>query len=237
VKIKEGEELSVELGKSYKTQQIEDEEMYDSDQENEVYLSSLKKQSYTSICANKDYIAYNTFEGTQMHCFDFNQEESFKPVGIENKHVFVTLTEMLSNNRLIVCYDNNKFLIHDLKSKNLVKFTKKNMKNFPINYLNQYNRIYGVVEIEKNKLLLYTHFTSISVDLDAKIPEYSKIIKNHPSKTDTRVMNWNETLAFHHKKYLAMLPHQNFDNSRDTEAHPEPLNDNFKIDNKYKGIM
>ena len=236
-KIEEGSNLRVVITKNFKTLKTENDEMYDSDEEADVYLSSLKNQFYNNITSNENYIAFNLFEKVQMYCFNLRTEEIFMPVGIDNRHVFVTMTKILSKDRLFVCYDNNKFLIHDLNEKNLVKFSKKNMKNFPINYLNQYNRIYGIVELETEKLLLYTHFTHILVDLNAKIPDYSKIVKNHPSKTDTRVMNWNESLAFHNKKYLAMLPHHNFENSRDTDPHPEIKSENFKIENKYKGIL
>lgn len=147
------------------------------------------------------------------------------------------MTKMLSNDRLIVCYDTNKFLIHDLKEKSLVKFSKKNLKNFPVNYLNQYNKIYDCLEFSENLIVLYSHFTHILVDLNSKIPEYSKIIKNHPSKTDTRVMNWNETLAFHHKKYLSMLPHHEYSQPESKAEHVTTESDNFRIENKYKGIL
>jgi hypothetical protein len=78
------------------------------------------------------------------------------------------------------------------------------------------------------------------VDLNSKIPEYSKIVKNHPSKTDTRVMNWNENLAFHHKKYLEILSknkHLKYSQPEDKPEHVMTESDNFRIENKYKGIL
>uniref|UniRef100_A0A7S3NBF1 Uncharacterized protein n=2 Tax=Euplotes harpa TaxID=151035 RepID=A0A7S3NBF1_9SPIT len=111
------------------------------------------------------------------------------------------------------------------------------MKNFPSNYLSHFNRIYGAVELSPTRLLLYTHFTNIIVDMEAKIPEFCKISKNHPSKTDTRVMNWNETLAYHHKKYMSLLSHAYQTSERPQTSREEVKTDNFKIDNRFKGIL
>ena len=226
-----------------KTMQVEqandDEEMYDSDEEDEEYLKTLKTHGYYSVCANQKYLAFCKYESTQVYSYEFATGSIFKPVSLDSKNIYVTMMQMLSKDRLIVCYDSNKFLIHDLADKTLSKYSKQHMKSFPINYLNQYNRIYGVVELSESKLVLYTHFTHIMVDLNAKIPEHSKIVKNHPSKTDTRVMNWNETLAHHHKKYLSLLPYNNFSSNTAFEGQAETHSEseNFKIENKYKGIL
>jgi hypothetical protein len=104
----------------------------------------------------------------------------------------------------LICYDSNKFLIHDVEKKSLTKFSKDNLKSFPVNYLNQYNRIYGCFELTPTKIVLYTHFTYIVVDLTMKFEEFCQIVKDR--RTDTRVMNYNEAMNFHQKKYMSMLP-------------------------------
>lgn len=231
-------DIKVKVNKTMTIQQSEDEEMYDSDEEDEQYLKSLKTYGYYAICANKDYIAYCKYEKAQIEWFDLNTQESFKPVSLGTKDIYITMSKMLSGNRLLVCYDSNKFLIHDMDSKTLSKYSKQNLKSFPVNFLNNYNRIYGVVELSDTKLLLYTHFSYILVDLEAKIPEYSKLIKNHPSKTDTRVMSWNENLAHHHKKYMDLVTNTAQGKSTDPAETPgDAITDNFKIDNKFKGIL
>jgi len=162
----------------------------------------------------------------------------FKPVCIDNRN-YVTLMQFLSNSRLLVCYDSNKFLIHDIESKSLTKFSKQNLKNFPINFLNQYNRIYGCIELSDSMILLYSHFTYIKIDLTCKMPEQCRLIQNHPSKTDTRVMNWNEASTHHHKKYMALLPHrgQGGNYTQSEEATQGDKKGEWNIENKFKGIM
>lgn len=215
-------------------------DMEDSDdEEEEKYAKNLSKYGYYGVWWNEMYIAYCKFDQSQVFWFDIKSQESFKLLTLENKNLFVTLTKLLSSDRLLVCYDSNKFLIHNLRKRELTKYSKQNLKSFPANYLSHFNRTYGAVEISETKLILYTHFTHTFVDLNEKIPENSKILKNQQSKTDTRVMNWNETLAYHHNKYMALLPHnvQQLKGFKEKGKDEEIKVDNFKIDNKFKGIL
>lgn len=66
-KIEEGTNLRVEITKHFKTSHEKNEEMYDSNEEDDVYLSSLKNQFYNNVTANENYIAFNLFEKVQMY--------------------------------------------------------------------------------------------------------------------------------------------------------------------------
>ena len=230
----------VTVSKNFKVGENNEDDMDDTDDEQEEkYAKHLTKYGYYGVWWNEKYIAYWKFDQSQLFWYEILSQENFKLVTLENKNLFVTLTKLLTSDRLIVWYDSNKFLIHNLKDRELSKYSKQNLKSFPSNYLNHFNRIYGVVEISESKFILYTHYTHTFIDLNEKIPEISKVLKNHQSKIDTRVMNWNETLAFHHKKYMQLLPlnSQQWKGHKTTEKAENTIVDNFKIDNKYKGIL
>jgi hypothetical protein len=127
-------------------------------------------------------------------------------------------------------------LIHDLNKKALTKFSKSVIKKFPINYLTRYNRIYGMLELDESRFLLYTHFNHIMVDTEQKVPEYSKVISNAEPKSDTRTMNWNETLSHYHSKYMSAIQNSEGNTHQASDDTKKEMN-NFRIDNRFKGIM
>ena len=67
--------------------------------------------------------------------------------------------------KLIVCYDSNKVVIYDILNKRIHDWSKKNLDKIPANFLNRYNRIVGITEINSNKYILYTHYTYSILDL------------------------------------------------------------------------
>lgn len=219
----------------------DDEEMYDSDEEDDVYMKSLRNHAYSQVCSDNQSVSFVRFEGCQVSSYDLSSQKLANLVGLDHKNCFVTLLKNLSSNRLLAVYDTNKFLIHDLTKNCLTDFSKKNLKKFPRNFLSQFNRIYECVELTETQLLLYTHFTTIFVDLKAKVPEFSSIAKEKNqkmSKAEKANLGWNEAISFHHKKYLSLLPHKNFENSKIPNQNEEGgQSENFKIYHAFKSIM
>lgn len=86
----------------------------------------------------------------------------------------ITTIRFLSKDRLIVVYSSNKFLIHDVTTQKIKEIA------YPENYLTRFNRVYGCVELSANKFLLYTHYTTILVNLDKEVPAQAQILQDHP---------------------------------------------------------
>ena len=95
-------------------------------------------------------------------------------VGMPN----ATCVQLLSKNRLIICYPSNKFLVHNLVDGTLVASSQK--QAYPTNYLSRFNRIYGAFELQ-GKIVLYTHYTYISIDLEDKVPKMCRIESDKPT--------------------------------------------------------
>ena len=67
--------------------------------------------------------------------------------------------------KLVVAYDTNKIAVFNLIGKKLYDWTKENLEKFPGNYLNRFNRIIGISQIDDQKFILYTNYTYITLDL------------------------------------------------------------------------
>ena len=85
--------------------------------------------------------------------------------------------------KLVVAYDTNKIAIFDLLNKQLHPWTVKNIKGFPRNFLNRYNRFVGATQINENKFLIYTNYTYCVLDLLAEMPEEVEMVQNHPTRS------------------------------------------------------
>ena len=85
--------------------------------------------------------------------------------------------------KLVVAYDSNKIAVFDLLNKQLHPWTVKNIKKFPRNFLNRYNRFVGAIPINESKFLLYTNYTYCVLDLDAEMPDQIDMVQNHPTKS------------------------------------------------------
>ena len=223
------------ISNTMNTSNDEDMDMYESDTEDAEYVRSLEMHGYHSIDSNDSCLSYTKFQSTESFCYQFDTQEVFKTIKFDKKDLHVIFTKLMSNNRLLVCYDSNKFLIHDLDKKSLTKFSKQNLKKFPINYLTRYNRIYGCFELSESKFVLYTHFNYILIDTESKVPEYCKIIPSIQPKSDTKTMDWNKTVSYYHKKYISAL--QNSYIKPNIEDAKDNTSDNFKIDSRFKGIL
>ena len=84
----------------------------------------------------------------------------------------------IQEEKLFVTYENNKFGVFDLKNKCLDKWSSQNLQKFPSNYVNKLNRIVGIVlhPEDKKKIILYSNFYYILVNLEEKIPKTSRMV-------------------------------------------------------------
>lgn len=210
--------------------------MEDSDDEDLEYTKSLQKHGYHSVDSNSAVISFSKFQNSASYYFNMATSVTSECTKFDAKDVYPIFTQILTHNRLLVCYDSNKFLIHNMSTNNLVQFSKSILKSFPVNYLSRYNRIYGCLEVNQNKLLLYTHYTYIKVDMEIGVPEFSKIGSKDSEKKDTRVMNWTQTVTHFHQKYMEKISGSKNNKTGKEEANPDK-EENFKIENKFKGIM
>jgi hypothetical protein len=139
----------------------------------------------------------------------------------------------------------------DYKNKKLNDWTNKNIDKFPKNYLKWYNKIMGIAsnglsesvsQSESDKLLLYTDYNYIKIDLNNEIPEKSIIFKDKAEKL--RNAEWNKKIKQYHK----LLFNQLYKNMKNTELENDLFkedlenaykfeNDNFKITSRFSSIM
>lgn len=139
------------------------------------------------------------------------------------------MMQEVSGDRLLVAYSNNKFHLHNTSTNQLVKEVA-NIR-WPQNYLNRYNRIYGVVQLTDSQFILYTHFTIIRIDLEQEVPESSLILDDHPHEVGD---SWGERIKELQSGYLAKaLGNQVTDQ---TQQKPK-FEGNFTISNRFKGIL
>ena len=95
---------------------------------------------------------------------------------------FVFTNFRFNNNhdgKLFIVYENHKFAIFNLKTRSLDKWSLKNMNKFPLNYLKKLNLIIGMTfhPEDKNKIILYSNFYYIVINLAQKIPKASRKIQ------------------------------------------------------------
>ena len=58
------------------------------------------------------------------------------------------------------------------------------MDKFPANFLNRFNRLVGIVQVNPSKYILYTNYTYIVLYLDQDVPATEvAIVQNHPGKS------------------------------------------------------
>ena len=77
----------------------------------------------------------------------------------------------------MVGYNSNKLCVFDLNQKQLHEWSKKNLMNFPANFLQRYNRIQGILQLSTNKYLVLSHYTQIPLDLTQNLPKESLLLK------------------------------------------------------------
>eukprot|EP00826_Nyctotherus_ovalis_P059134 TRINITY_DN8199_c0_g1_i20.p1 TRINITY_DN8199_c0_g1~~TRINITY_DN8199_c0_g1_i20.p1 ORF type:complete len:650 (-),score=99.46 TRINITY_DN8199_c0_g1_i20:24-1973(-) len=85
-----------------------------------------------------------------------------------------TCLKCFEDSKAFIVSDNNEILIYDLAHKVLDAWTKNKGRNLPINYLDRFNRVYDIVQINPHKYILYTHYTFIVLDTELPTPKYSR---------------------------------------------------------------
>jgi hypothetical protein len=114
--------------------------------------------------------------------------------------------------KLVVAYDSNKIVVFDLLNHRLHDWSRRNpASSFPSNFLNRFNRIFGITQVAPSKFLLYTHYTYILLDLDQDVPvDEVQIIQNHPGKSieerSLSAKSWFDNLKLSQAKYIKKTP-------------------------------
>jgi hypothetical protein len=80
------------------------------------------------------------------------------------------------NNSVFFATDDNRFTGFNYKNFELEGFTSRFSNQIPKNYLNDVNRIIGILPFDRHKVLLYTHYSFTVVDLRKKPPKKCEIL-------------------------------------------------------------
>lgn len=105
-----------------------------------------------------------------FYCFD---------LGLKNDLVWqvpsqgssVPLAMISDSLKLLIAYDSNKILAYDTQAFELHSWSKANIDKFPKNFLNRFNRIIGLTQINEDKFIAYTNYTYITLNLKERIPD------------------------------------------------------------------
>jgi len=152
-----------------------------------------------------------------------------------------TCLKSFEDSKAIIIGDNNEIFIYDLAHKILDRWTKQQGRNLPINYLDRFNRIYDVVKINTHKFVLYTHYTFIVLDTEAKMPKYSRCVTSkayaiNSSEEDVKEV-WAKLTNAHQAKFIRpMLGEANLYKDEIEEV-KGANSDNMVIYNKYSVIL
>ncbi|KAL4462106.1 hypothetical protein ABPG74_000951 [Tetrahymena malaccensis] len=101
---------------------------------------------------------------------------------------------LTSTKQLVISYENRKFALFDLITKQPSKWTKDNFDKLPQSYLNRNNHIMGILKHPKvpRRIILYTSDSFIIVDLNSKAPKYS--IFQRPEQPDKEEISTSFTI-------------------------------------------
>eukprot|EP01022_Parablepharisma_sp_SALTPOND_P024943 TRINITY_DN562_c0_g1_i6.p1 TRINITY_DN562_c0_g1~~TRINITY_DN562_c0_g1_i6.p1 ORF type:complete len:538 (-),score=34.43 TRINITY_DN562_c0_g1_i6:5528-7141(-) len=156
-----------------------------------------------------------------------------------------TCLKCFDDSRAIVVGDKNEVLIYDLAHKALDPWTRHQGKNLPANYLDRFNRIYDIVQINSHKFILYTHYTFIVLDTEAPVPKYSRCVTNksyvfNKSEEDLKEA-WAKLVSAHQGKVIKTALGEELVERKTRENEIEESkgsgNDNMAIYNKYSVIL
>lgn len=194
--------ISLKLEKLIEIENFSASALKFSNDSNVLYFVNRKNELYEYEIQNKktNFIsALNTYEKTIFDQIELSFDDDFIAIGskiknciciFKEKEFFWEVPKIEPYNfnifrfspfdgKLFVIYENHKFAIFNLKKKCMDKWSLKNMNKFPLNYLKKLNPIIGIafhVE-DKNKIIIYSNFYYIIINLAQKIPKNSRKIK------------------------------------------------------------
>lgn len=160
---------------------------------NELYEYTIqnKKANFISALSSYENTIFNQMElsfdddfiaiGSKLkNCICiFKENEFFWEIPKIEPYNFTCFKFSPFHGKLFVIYENHKFAIFNLKKKSIDKWSLKNMNKFPLNYLKKLNSIIGIAfhMEDKNKIIIYSNFYYIIINLAQKIPKASRKIK------------------------------------------------------------
>lgn len=152
-----------------------------------------------------------------------------------------TCIKCFENSKAFVVGDDNKVFIYDLAHKVLDTWTRNQGRNLPINYLDRFNRVYDMVQINPHKYILYTHYTFIVLDTDQPMPKYarcttSKAYAINGAAEDVREA-WAKLVSAHQGRIIRpILGEANLQRDK-VEEMKGVSSENMAIYNKYSVIL
>ena len=111
----------------------------------------------------------------------------------------------INSDCIVIVYENNRFVVYNWRNKNITKWTRENLRKFPINYLQKKNKIIGIIcdPIHDSKLILYSNYYLIQIHLNEPIPKSSitvwqdNTVHNSNEKKDDKI---NENFKISYRK-------------------------------------
>ena len=131
----------------------------------------------------------------------------------------------IAHNSVFFATDDNHFQGFNCKTFNLEGFSSKFSSSIPKNYINDVNRIIGILPYEKQKIILYTHYSFTVVDLHKKPPKKCEILTK--DKFPEHKHTWAGILS-HHSLHS--------ENSRNFDENLDELG-NFVINKRFGPIL
>lgn len=101
----------------------------------------------------------------------------------------------LAHNSIFIATEDNCFQGFSCKTQQLENFSSKYFNRIPSNFTNDINRIIGILPFEKQKIILYTHYSFTVVDLTKKPPKRCGILTK--DKFPEHKHTWAGILSMH----------------------------------------
>ena len=117
-----------------------------------------------AISSSSDWLVFATNDHT-VWTYNISTKEMHWRIPYEG---VPTCIKCLEDSRAIIINEVNKIFIFDLAHKCIDPWTRHQGRNLPVNYLERFNRIYDIVQLNSHKFVLYTHYTFIVLDTDRK---------------------------------------------------------------------
>jgi len=158
-----------------------------------------------------------------------------------------TCIKSFEDSRAFIIGDKNEIFIYDLLHKSLDPWSKQYGKSLPANYLDRFNRVYDIVQLNSHKYLLYTHYTFIVLDMELSVPHYSRCVTNKAyvySKTEDDLKEaWAKLTSAHQTKLIREFTNFKIrseiikEDTNKIEENKGNEADNMAIYNKYSVIL
>lgn len=166
---------------------------------------------------------------------------------------YPTCIKCLEGDKLIVVGDKNEIMFYDVTHKSLDKWSKQYGNSLPSNYLDRFNRVYDIIQINPHKYLLYTHYTFIILDTTKPLPRQSRCITNksyafNKNEEDVKEI-WAKLTTAHQRMIInsSLKGKENMkkslnesraeDEEQDKDKEKGEENTNMSIYNKYSVII